>query len=244
MNKQRIQKDNIYIPIYIQISQKIRQMITSGYYQEDDQIPSEEEIVNTYGVSRMTARNAVTELVNEGLVYRVHGKGAFVARTKLNRHLNKITGFHEDMHNIGLKPSSKVINFEKRRPTEKEGNILKIDKLNMVFEIKRIRYVVDVPYGFQKVIVPEYLVPKLYEVDLEKESLYSYLNLIGKPLVTSDQRMEAVMNTEIAELINIPDTIPFFFFERTSFLENQTPVELLQSYFRGDKFSYTMHLSN
>lgn len=235
---------NTQIPIYIQIAQDLRNLIFVGHYHQDDQIPTEDEIVIKYGVSRMTARNAVTELVNEGLVYRVHGKGAFVTRAKLQRSLNKIGGFHQDMIEIGLKPSSKLVNFVKRHPTERECHKLNIRKLNNVFAVKRIRYIEEIPYGFQELIIPEFLVPNLDRINLEKESLYSYLGEIGKPLHSAEQRMEAVINDEIAEKIGISKCIPFFFFDRISYLEDGTPIELLYSYFRGDKFSYTINLSN
>lgn len=235
---------NTQIPIYIHISQELRSLIINGHYKPDEQIPTEDEIVTKYGVSRMTARNAVTELVNEGLVYRVRGKGAFVGRVKLQRSLNKITGFHQDVLEIGLNPSSKVLDFQKRVPTDKECQRLNIRKVNKVFSIKRIRYINDTPYGFQDLVVPEYLVPDLGSLDLEHQSLYSYLEKIGKKIKNAEQHMEAVMNEQVAELLGISTSIPYFSFERVSFLKDGKPVELLHSFFRGDKFSYTINLSN
>ncbi|WP_174733228.1 GntR family transcriptional regulator [Mesobacillus harenae] len=231
-------------PIYIQISQDLRNLIIKGHFQQGDQIPTEDELVMKYGVSRMTARNAVTELVNEGLVFRVHGKGAFVARAKLQRSLNKITGFHQDMLEMGLNPKARVLDFEKRLPTEKECHRLNLRKYNKVFSIKRIRYIDEIPFGYQELIVPEFQAPKLDSLNLETESLYSYLKDIDKPIKNAEQRMEAVMDAHIAEVLGTPVEIPFFFFDRTSYLVDGTPVELLHSYFRGDKFSYTVSLSN
>jgi len=236
--------DHNLAPIYIQISQDLRNRILKGKYKQGDQIPTEEELVIEYGVSRMTVRNAVTELVNEGLVYRVHGKGAFVAQAKLQRSLNKITGFHQDMLEIGLNPKAKVVEFEKRGPTEKECHKLNLRKVNKVFSIKRIRFIDDIPYGYQELVVPEFQVPDLASLNLEKESLYSHLKLIGKPIKNAEQRMEALMNEHVATILGIDKNIPFFFFNRISYLENGTPVELLNSYFRGDKFSYKISLSN
>lgn len=236
--------DKNLAPIYIQISQDLRNRIFKGHYKQGNQIPTEDELVMEYGVSRMTVRNAVTELVNEGLVYRVHGKGAFVAQTKLQRSLNKITGFHQDMLEIGLNPKAKVLTFEKRNPTEKECHVLNLRKLNRVFSIKRIRYIDDIPYGYQELVVPESQVADLESLNLEKESLYSYLKEIGKPIIKAEQRMEALMDEHVANILGIKSNIPFFFFDRISYLEDATPVELLHSYFRGDKFSYTISLSN
>lgn len=235
---------NTQIPIYIHISQELRNLIINGHYKQDEKIPTEDEIVLKYGVSRMTARNAVTELVKEGLVYRVQGKGAFVGRVKLQRSLNKITGFHQDMLEMGLHPVSKVLDFQKRVPTDKECQKLGIRKVNKVFSIKRIRYIDDIPYGFQDLVIPEYLVPELGSLDLEHQSLYSYLENSGKQIKNAEQIMEAVLNAEVAELLGISNSLPFFSFERISFLEDGKPVELLQSFFRGDKFSYTINLTN
>lgn len=232
------------MPIYIQISQDIRSQIVSGHYKQDEKIPTEDEIVVRYGVSRMTARNAVTELVNDGLVYRVQGKGAFVGNVKLKRSLNKITGFHQDMLEIGLHPRSKLLEFQKRPPTDKECQKLAIRKINRVFSIKRIRYIDDIPYGFQELVIPEYLVPDLASVDLEHQSFYSYLENINKPIKKAEQHMEAVMNEQVANTLGISDSIPYFSFERISYLHDGNPVELLHSYFRGDKFSYTISLSS
>lgn len=237
-------KDGSHTPIYIQIAQNTRKTITDGHYRQDQQISTEDEIALQYGVSRMTARSAITELVKEGFIYRVHGKGAFVARKKIERSLNKITGFHEDMESAGLSPSSKIIKYVKRLPVDLECHKLNIKIMQYVFEIRRIRYVDGVPYGYQELIVPEYLVPNLSNLNLEEESLYSYLKKIQKPIFTAEQRMEAVMKEDINQLIEIPYKIPLFFFHRVSYLENNTPVELLNSYFRGDKFSYSIQLSD
>src|SRR5690606_814943 len=107
----------------------------------------------------------------------------------------------------------------------------------------RIRYIDDTPYGFQELVIPEYLVPDLASVDLEHQSLYSYLETIKKPIKMAEQQMEAVMNDQVAKLLGISESIPYFSFERISFIHDGNPVELLHSYFRGDKFSYTISLS-
>src|SRR5690625_2111879 len=107
-------------PIYLQIAYKIRDQIVGGELKLNEQIPSEDELAELNGVSRMTARHAVTYLVNEGLVYRVHGKGAFVSSRKLNRNLNKLNNFHQDIEKLGMKPSSKLLEFKRRLPTQKE----------------------------------------------------------------------------------------------------------------------------
>ncbi|ALX47565.1 GntR family transcriptional regulator [Lentibacillus amyloliquefaciens] len=233
-----------HIPMYIRIAMDLREMILKGEYKQEEKIATEDEIALEYGVSRMTARGAITELVREGLVYRVHGKGTFVSRDKIERNLNRVTGFHEDMISMGLKPSSKVIKFKKRLPTDYECYELKLQKSTTVFEINRIRYIDDKPYGYQELILPEYLLKDLSKEDLEKKSLYAYLESINYPISYANQRMEVSTDTNINKIIDIPTHIPFFYINRISYLENDVPVELFNSYFRGDKFSYSLRLSN
>src|SRR5699024_9755904 len=99
---------------------QLRDKIVNGDYDDNTKIPAEDEIALIYGVSRMTARSAVTYLVNEDLVYRVHGKGAFVLSKKIKRNFNKLNDFQNDMEALGMRSSSKLLKFTKRMPTQKE----------------------------------------------------------------------------------------------------------------------------
>ncbi|GIP31620.1 GntR family transcriptional regulator [Paenibacillus sp. J2TS4] len=233
---------NNHVPFYLQIAQNIRDKIISGEYPVNFKLPSEDEIVKIFGVSRMTARHAVTQLVNEGLVYRMHGKGAFVARSKVERNLNKLNGFYEDMKELGMNPSSKILQFTKRLPDQREQHLLQIHKNQEVYYVYRSRYVDDNPIGLQSLVVPVRLVPDLDQVDLEVTSFYSYLDQIGSPLVKADQRMEAILAPNVAKKLGVSEKLPFFFFERISYNEEDNPVELLNSYFRGDFYSYNITL--
>src|SRR5699024_8921232 len=224
-------------PIYLQIAYNIRKKIVDKDYKKNDKIPTEDDLAATYGVSRMTARNAVTHLVNEGYVYRVHGKGAFVLNRKLNRNLNKLNNFHQDIEKLGLVPSAKVIEFKERFPNQKEQNVLSIQKTEKVYDVKRIRYVDNEPLGLQNFIVPKKLVPNLPNIDIENGSFYEYLEEVGYPLYQADQRMESVYAPEIAKIIGVSlKNNPFFFFERVSYTKDNIPVELLYSYFHGENY--------
>lgn len=229
-------------PIYLQIAYMIRDKIVNKEYQKNDKIPAEDDLAKQFGVSRMTARNAVTYLVNEGLVYRVHGKGAFVSNRKLNRNLNKLNNFHQDIEELGMKPTSKVLEFNRRLPSQKEQKILVLQKNQEVFDVKRIRYVDDEPLGIQNFIVPVRIVPSLPEVDLENGSFYKYLEEVGYPLDKAEQRMESILAPEIARIIGVAEEKPFFYFERLSFTKQNIPVELLHSYFYGEKYSFNITL--
>lgn len=230
------------IPYYLQIAKILRDRIVSGEYPIESKILSEKEIVDEYGVSRMTARNAVTELVDEGLVYRKQGVGVFVLKNKLRRDLNRLTGFYEDMKELGFTPKSKIIENIRRKANERERELLDLNDGQEVFFVNRIRLVNDEPMGLQKMTVPVHRVPDFNQLNLEESSFYAYLDKIGLSLERAEQRMEALSSEEICEMLKIENDAPFFYFERISYAQDNKPIELLDSYFRGDFYSYNITL--
>src|SRR5699024_845695 len=142
------------LPIYLQIAYQIRDDIINRKYEVNAQIPAEEELASIYGVSRMTARNAVTYLVNKGLVYRVHERDACVSVQQLNRNLNKLNNFKQDMKALGMRPASNILEFLRRLPTQREQQLLHIHKNQEVFNVKCMRYANGEPLGIQSFIVP------------------------------------------------------------------------------------------
>lgn len=239
-------KKNNPIPYYLQIAQIFRDKIVSGELLPNSRIPSEEEIAEMYSVSRMTARNAITQLVNEDLVYRKHGLGAFVNHSKIRRNINKLTGFFEDMTRLGYKPSSKILELVRRSPNEREQRLLRLTKGEEVYHLTRIRYANETAVAFQSVAVPVQLVPDLPKVDLSHQSFYSYLEQNNIVIDRAEQRMEAVLSSQICKIMDIPKGMPFFYFERVSYTDQDVPIEVLDTYFRGDRYSYyiTLHRDN
>src|SRR6266513_39474 len=100
---------NSPLPRYYQLKEIMRERVQSDEWMPGDLIPSERELGEQYGISRMTARQAITELVNEGLFYREQGKGTFVSRHKITQQLIRLTGFTEDIRARGQRPGAKVL---------------------------------------------------------------------------------------------------------------------------------------
>jgi len=233
----------LHEPYYAYIARWLREQILDDEYPVDARLPSEGEIARRFGVSRVTARLAVTQLVNEGMVYRAQGKGAFVARNKIERNLNSLVGFFEEMRNRGLYPESKILEFVRRLPDEREQRQLQLRKDDEVYSVRRIRYLSEVPLGVQHFVVPVRLVPGFEQLDLKTTSFYLFLRELGLPLKTARQKIEATLTPEIAELLEIAPGTPFLRIERVSFVQDDVPVELLISWFRGDRYSYDITLS-
>src|SRR5260370_34090421 len=115
------------LPRYYQLKEIMREKINSGEWKPGALIPSDGELGEQYGISRMTARQAITELVNEGLFYREQGKGTFVSRHKITQQLIRLTGFSEDIKARGQRPGSKVLSAEMFPADETTAEKLSID---------------------------------------------------------------------------------------------------------------------
>lgn len=229
-------------PYYTYIARTVRQRILLGEYSAGDKLPSEMEMCQAFGVSRMTVRKALSELVNAGLVQQVKGVGSFVTSGQMERDLNSIIGFYEEFHNLGLNPASRLLVNERRFPNLYEQQKLGITKHQPVRFVRRIRYLSGVPMGVQVLTVPIHVVPDIDSVDLSTTSFYQHLRDIGIPLERADQNISAVVDAEIAAILDIPTDIPYLRMERTSFVRGNVAAELLVSSFRADKYSYHVSL--
>src|SRR5258707_4672855 len=117
----------------------MREKIRSGEWKPGDLIVSERELCEHYGISRMTARQAITELVNEGLFYREQGKGTFVSRHKITQQLIHLTGFTEDIKARGQRPGSKIISAQMIPADETLAERLHSKVDQMIFRLQRLR---------------------------------------------------------------------------------------------------------
>lgn len=226
-------------PQYKQIATQLRRRIVQGEFKEGERLPTEQALCETFNVSRMTARQAITVLVSEGLVRRERGAGAFVASSKIERDLNSTSGFYEDFASLGLDPGARVLSRERRYPTVDEQQKLMLGRLQEVVAVRRTRTVSRVPYGLQELIVPVHLVPDIESIDLETRSFYLYLrDELDLPLSHVEQHISATIDPEVSALCGIDEGIPLLRMERVSFVGRNTPIELLVSSFRADRYAY------
>src|SRR5699024_8736417 len=231
------------LPAYLQIANILREKILQNKFEIHCRIPTELEISKKYHVSRMTARQAVTYLLNEGLVYRVHGSGTYVASSKLSRNLNRLSNFTQDMEKLNLNPRSILLELQKREPTDREQANLNIGKKQKVYFVSRIRLINNKRIGVQNFVTPVSLVPGLEEIDLENSSFYKFLDSINQIPIRGEQKMEAMLAPKIAILIGADENSPFFYFSRVSYTENNIPIEQLDSYFLGEYYSFNISLT-
>ncbi len=237
-------------PIYRQIADELKRKIEQGSYQEHDLIPSETELARLYEVSRMTARQAVNELVYDGILYRVKGRGTYVNAKKYEKAIHGLTSFTEDMMQKGFSPSSILISNEKIKAPTAIAKKLGLRESDDVIILKRVRLADEAPLALEIVYLPCKLVSELPE-DIANRSLYEYLETELQLMIDySIQEIEAISITEeIANHLNVLPQNPCLFITLQSYLKNGQAFEYVESYYRADRYkfiqpAYRQHKSN
>jgi GntR family transcriptional regulator len=236
-------KKNSPIPIYYQLEEQIKDLIEKGVLKPGDAIPPEREYAEKYQISRMTVRQAFTHLVNDGYLHRIQGKGTFVSERKIEQPLQGLTSFTEDMKARGLNPGSQLIHFEMIPATSQIASQLSIQEYGPVYEIKRIRLADDVPMALETNYISANLIKGLTE-QIVNQSLYSYIEQqLGFQIDYATQVIESSVANQIeAQHLKINTGSPVMLIQRNTFLQDGTPVELVKSSYRADRYKFMIQM--
>lgn len=227
------------IPMYYQIQEHIRENIKQHKWLKGEAIPSERILTEQFGVSRMTIRQAVQGLVDEGILMRKRGSGTYVSNDKVEQPLKEITSFTKLMEQRGMKASSKITVFTVRKPNEVEAQHLEVDLDSDVYHIERIRLGDQIPIAIETSIVPYSIAKGLTEKDIQ-HSLYEFIEVKkGYPLGDGKQSIEAIGATQrIAEQLDLPIDSPILQIERVATLSTGVPFEYVRSQYAGSRFKF------
>lgn len=166
------------IPLYTQIKDILRERILDGTYKAHEQLPSESEMSNLFGVSRITVRQALSDLQNEGLIFRIPGKGTFVAKAKAFQQLMQLEGFAEAMLRMGYEIYNKVISHKSVAASPIVAHKLKLKPGTPVTEIKRVRHLNREPLSMEITYLPEEIGERLRNIDLPNRDFFWYWKMI------------------------------------------------------------------
>ena len=207
-------------------------------------IPSERQLTLDFGVSRLTVRAALDELVREGYLVRRRGSGTFVSEPKIAQELT-MTSFTEDMRRRGMRPTSRTIELKTVPAGARLGRFLKVSPSEPTMVAKRLRLADGETMAIEMLHVPSALVPGLTAKDLETQSFYELLSeRYGITIVGGVQQIEpTVTNEEESEALGVPLHSPAFLFERTSRSADGKTVEFVRSIYRGDRYVLVSELT-
>lgn len=233
------------VPIYHQIARHLEQSIKQRGLKDGDLIPTEHELCETYGVSRMTVRQAVDILVKQSLLVRQKGKGTFVSTAKLRQPLAALTSFTMDMLSRGLAPASRILSCEPVTASPKVCEKLGLKAGAQVIALARVRLANGVPqaYEFSHLLYSQ--AKTILQMDLTNQSLYHVLSHeCGLHLTTARESIEVnTPSPNIFKLLEIAPHTPMFYIERLTYDEAGRAVEYVESHYRTDRFKFEVELN-
>jgi GntR family transcriptional regulator len=234
------------IPKYIQISAWLKELIQTGRYKEGDKLPSEIELSKTCDVNRNTLRQAIAELVSAGILRKEKGMGSFVSSSiplALKHKLKSISSFRDDLREIGINDNTKVLKKSIEDAKNHIAKTLLLGANNKVIVIRRLRAGNDVPFIYEESYLPGDMFRQIMDMDLTG-SMYKLLSeRFNIVLARCEQTIRAMnLKGKIARILKLPENSAGIFMESVTFDQNSIPVEVLYSYYRGDKYIFEIEL--
>jgi len=243
-NKWTIDKNSV-IPLYHQVKEYIKSQIQTGTYKINEAIPSERELSEQFEINRLTVRQAINELVNEGLLFRRRGIGTFVSSPKIEQPLTRLTNFSNDMLSRGIVPGAKVVSMKVIPAGEYLASRLQIGSRDEVLELVRVRTADGEPMALERSYLVYGQTKELYGMNMEDKSLYQTIeNVCGLRFARALQPIEiATIPPDDAKFLGIDARDPVMKIERTTFAENMDrPLEFVRSYYRADRYKFIIEM--
>lgn len=233
---------NLAIPLYHQLLNILKAQIETGNLRPDERLPSEQEIGERFHVSKITVRQAMTQLAQLGYIRREQGRGTFVARRKFDEGPRELTSFTEEMRRHSLQANSRILAQCEAEADVRVTDALRLPANSRVLTVKRLRLANGEPLSVQTAHIPAALVPglqlangmSLYEVLQRQYHLY--------PARARETYVAALADDATAALLDISAASPVFAVERVTFSLNERPFEFVQSTVRGDRYAIVLEL--
>ncbi|MHB8156576.1 MAG: GntR family transcriptional regulator [Desulfocucumaceae bacterium] len=231
---------NSHIPLHVQLKELLRNEILQGDFA--DKIPSERELIERFSVSRSTVRQAISELVLDGVLEKKHGKGTFISHRPVEEWLGNLSTYNEVLEEMGMKPSTRLLHQGKASSPREICNILGLEEF---YVIERLRFADKLPIAIEKQFYPMEIGLELAKYDLNTAVLYDLLELnVGVRLWEAEQIISSSLPTpEENEYLEFPETTCLLTTERITYDPDGNPVEYLRGVFRSDIYAFRMKLA-
>ncbi|MCH2450041.1 MAG: GntR family transcriptional regulator [Gracilimonas sp.] len=227
-------------PLHKQISNWLRGQIQDGLLKENEKLPSENELSDSFDVSRVTVRRALQTLENEQLIYRCQGLGSFVSDQRTHQSFAELKDFEEELSGTGLQASSKVISFRQEKVTPEICSYLGVKENTIVVKLERIRLGNEQPIAYDITWLPVFYGQLIDGYDLQKTTLFKILeNEFEIPIDKGCYRLEAAAaDTTIANYLDIKKQTPVLLIDRISYTIRDKPIYFQKRYYRNDKIVF------
>ena len=225
-----------YQPRYQRIEQALRARIAA--LEPGARLPSDTELQAEFGVSRMTARNAMQRLADEGLVAREPGRGSFVAEPSAHRRSDRLMTFTQEMRRRGRIPSSRVLSRALRPATAGDRSALHLVSGDSVVEVRRLRCADATPIAIERAVLIADCAPAVLTADLETGSLHEALASAGLHLRRGTGTIEAAAaGPEDAALLDVPSGSPLLVERRVIVDDRGRRIEATESRYPAERYA-------
>jgi len=230
------------VPLYHQLTGILKAEIESGKWRAGEQLPTETNLAELFGISKITVRQGLQELAELGYIRREQGRGTFVAPRKFDEGPRGLTSFTEEMKRHDLVATARVLAQSVGEADARVAQALQLPVKSPVFVLKRLRLASGEAMTLQTAHLPAAFVPglkvdhdaSLYEILQQRFHLY--------PARARETYFAAAADKSAAGLLGIAAGSPVFTVERVTFLPNERPFEFVQSIVRGDRYSIVLDL--
>ncbi|HEL0799815.1 TPA: GntR family transcriptional regulator, partial [Streptococcus equi subsp. zooepidemicus] len=226
------------LPAYIKIHDAIKKDIEKEVWTIGSRLPSERDLAEHFEVSRMTLRQAITLLVEEGILERRVGSGTYVASHRVQERMRGTTSFTEIVNSQGRKPSSKLISYQRQLASDTEINQLHLEESDYVIRMERIRYADKVPLVYEVASIPEKFIKNVKKTDIT-EHFFQTLTSNGYEIGKSQQTIYAKIASErVASYLEVAKGHAILALTQVSFFTDGRPFEYVRSQYVGDRFEF------
>lgn len=234
------------VPLYYQLKEVLKQQIRAGHLAPHTAIPSEPELVTQYHVSRATVRQALTELVHEGLLYRQHGRGTFVCEPRVQQqNISELTSFSEELRSQGKRPGGMLFVSELVRGSQTVRERLRLTDEEQVVRLERLRTADDVPVAYEVDYLPYPRAGSIYHraKEMAEGSLYSLMASEGLHPYIAEQTLRGdLASIREAEILRIAANTPGIRLTCTAFDETGAPIEYTEAFYPSSHYEFHLTL--
>lgn len=232
------------VPLYNQIRELLRGRILDGTYTPLSRMPSESELGDLFTVSRITIRQALNDLQKDGLIFRIPGKGTYVAKPKNFQNVTNLQGLGESLAALGHEVTNQVIGLQYFNAPAPVSQRMNLAVGEQIAEIKRVRFINREPISLEITYLPQEIGKQLEKSDLATRDIFLILeNDLGVALGHADLSVDAVLATsELAAALNIAEGSAIMRIERLTYTESGSPLDFEYLYYRGDAFQYRLRI--